>query len=173
MVSLFNISLYTTSQICMQCLTDLILLLGAVESISKNPQSALLYRYLWQSFESDYPGVEFLRPCQIQNLWTPHCLRLWSLPILNVSLFVIWATLFYKSSAMLGGLQWMWARSGLLLGMILDMRLHGDSIYTAELWRPATLASYGLFVIKCFAIHLTMGPAEWGNTCWKKLTSQR
>jgi len=38
--------LHTTSPICMQCLTDLIVLLVAVESILNNPQSELLYGYL-------------------------------------------------------------------------------------------------------------------------------
>jgi len=52
----------------MQCLTDLIIILVAVESIFKNPQSALLYRYFWQSLESDYPAFEFLPPCLIHNL---------------------------------------------------------------------------------------------------------
>jgi hypothetical protein len=51
-------------------------------------------------------------------------------------------------------------------------RLHGDSIYTVELRRPAALASYVSFVIKFFAIHQNMGPAQWGNTYWQKLTSQ-
>jgi len=82
-------------------------LLVAVESIFKNPQSALLYRYFRKSFELDCPAVWFLRPCQIRNLWTPHCSMLWSLPKMKVSLFVMWATLLYKSSSMLGGLQWM------------------------------------------------------------------
>jgi len=58
----------------------------------------------------------------------------------------------------------MLARSGLLSGLILDMRIPGDSIYTAELRTPAALASYVLFVIKFFAIHQNMGPAQWGNT---------
>jgi len=52
------------------------------------------------------------------------------------------------------------ARSGLLLGMIVDMRSRGDSTYTAELKRPAALASYVLFVIKILAIHKNMGPAQ-------------
>jgi len=56
MVSLFNMSLYTTSHICMHCLTDLIFLLVAVESIFDNPQSALLYRDFRQYFELDYPA---------------------------------------------------------------------------------------------------------------------
>jgi hypothetical protein len=64
------------------------------------------------------------------------------------------------------------ARSGLLLGIILDMRRRGDSIYTVELKRPAALASYELFVIKFFAIHQNMEPAQWGNTWLQKLTSQ-
>jgi len=63
------------------------------------------------------------------------------------------------------------AQSGILLGTILDMRRRGDSIYTAELSRPAALASFVLFVIKFFAIHQNMGTAQWGNTCWQKLTS--
>jgi hypothetical protein len=61
---------------------------------------------------------------------------------------------------MLGGLQGMKARSGLLLGKILDLRHRGDSIYTVELLRPAALASYVSFVIKFFAIHQIMGPAQ-------------
>jgi len=73
---------------------------------------------------------------------------------------------------MLGGLQSLWTRSCLLLGIILDMRLRGNSIYTAELRRLAALASYVLSVIKFFAIHQNMGPAQWGNTCWQKLTLQ-
>jgi len=64
------------------------------------------------------------------------------------------------------------ARSSLLLGIILDMRRHGDSIYTAELKRLAALASYVLFVIRFFAIHQNMGPAHWGNTRLQKLTLQ-
>ena len=67
-VSLSNMSLYSTSQICMQCPTDLIFLLVAVESIFKDPRSALLYRYRRQAFESDYPDFKFLRSCLIQNL---------------------------------------------------------------------------------------------------------
>ena len=63
------------------------------------------------------------------------------------------------------------ARRGLLLGIILDMRRRGDSIYTAELKRPAALASYVLFVIKFFTIYQNMGLAQWGNT-WRK-TSHR
>ena len=58
-----------------------------------------------------------------------------------VSIFVIWATLQYKLLSMLGGLQTMKARRGLLRGMILDMRCHRDSIYTAEMKRLAALAS--------------------------------
>jgi len=91
---------------------------------------------------------------------------------MNVSLFGIWATLPYKSCLMLGGLQWMYARSGILLGKIQDMRLRGDSIYTAELRRQAILVTYVSFVIKFIAIHQNIGPAQWGNTCWQKLTSQ-
>jgi len=59
----------------------------------------------------------------------------------------------------------MYTRSGLLLGIILAMRHRGDSIYTAEVKRPAALASYVSFVIKFFAIHQNMGVAQWGNTC--------
>jgi len=57
------------------------------------------------------------------------------------------------------------ARSGLLLGIILDMRRHGDSIQNVELKQPAALASYVSFVSKFFAIHQNTGPAELGNTC--------
>jgi len=156
----------------MQCVTDLIFSLVAVESIFKNLQSALLHRFFWQSFESDYPAVQFLRPCRIQNLWTPPCSRLWSLPTINVSLYVIWGTLLYKSSSMLGGLQLMYTWSGPLLGIIPDMPYRGDSIYTAELNKPAVLASYVSFVIRFFAIHQNMGPDQSGNTCWQKLTSE-
>jgi hypothetical protein len=66
----------------------------------------------------------------------------------------------------------MMAQSGLLLGIILNMRLCGDSIYPVELRRPTALASYVLFAIKFFAIHQNMGQAQWGNTYWQKLTSQ-
>jgi len=52
----------------MQCLTDLILILVAVESIFKEPQSALLYRDFRQSLGSDYPAFEFLPPCMIHYL---------------------------------------------------------------------------------------------------------
>jgi hypothetical protein len=62
--------------------------------------------------------------------------------------------------------------NGRLPGIILDMHLRGDSIYTAECRKTATLASYVSYVIKFFAIHQNLGPAEWGNTCWQKLTSQ-
>jgi hypothetical protein len=55
-VSRCNPFLYSTSQICMQWYTDLIIFLLAAESILKNPQSALLDSYFQQSFESDYPA---------------------------------------------------------------------------------------------------------------------
>jgi len=171
-VSHCNLSLYSTSQICMQCLTDLIIFLVAVESIFKNPHSALLYRYFRQSLESKYLAFQFLPRCRIHNLWTPHCSMLWFLPKTIVPLFVIWATLDCKSSSMIGRLQWMWAWSGLLHRRFLDMHHRGDSICTAELRRLAALASYVSCVIKFFAIHQNMGPAQWGNTCWQKLTSQ-
>ena len=79
-VSLCNLTMCTTSHICMQCLTDLICLLVAVKRIFKNPQSGLLYRFFRQSFELDYPAVKFLPPCQIQILSTPCCSRFWSVP---------------------------------------------------------------------------------------------
>jgi len=60
----------------------------------------------------------------------------------------------------------------LLLGIILDIHLHGDFICTAELRSPAALESYVSFAIEFFAIHQNMGPAQWGITCWQKLTSQ-
>jgi len=52
------------------------------------------------------------------------------------------------------------------------MRLAGDSMYNAELRRPAALASYVSFVLKVLAIHPNMGLAKWGNACWQKLKSQ-
>jgi len=68
MVGLFNMSLYTTSQISMHCLTELIVLLVAVESIYMEPQSAVLARYFWQSLESDFPAFKSLPPCLIKIL---------------------------------------------------------------------------------------------------------
>jgi len=65
----------------------------------------------------------------------------------------------------------MQAQITLLLGIILDMRLHGDFVCNAELRRPAALESYLSSVIKFFAIHQGMAPAQWRNTCWQKLTS--
>jgi hypothetical protein len=64
------------------------------------------------------------------------------------------------------------ARRGVWLGIIPDMRRPGDSIYTTELKQLVDLASDVSFVIKFFAIHQNMGPAQLGNTCWQKLTSQ-
>ena len=171
-VSLFDKRLYSTSQISMQCLTDLIFSLVVVESIIMNPRSAVLYHYLRQSFESHYQAFYCLPPCRIRNLSTPHSSKLGSLPKMDVTLFVVWATILYKSSSMLCGLQWMWTPSRLVLGVILDMGLRGDSIYTVELMRQAALASYVLFVINFFVIHQNKGPAQWGNTCWQKLTLQ-
>ena len=89
----------------MQCLTDLIFLLVAVESIFKDPHSTLLDHDLRQSLESGYPASSFLPPCRIQNLETPHCLMSGSVPKLNVSSFMISPTLLCKSSSMLGGLR--------------------------------------------------------------------
>jgi len=48
----------------------------------------------------------------------------------------------------------------------------GDSVYTAELRRLAAPASYVSFVIKFFAIHQNMGPAQLANTRWQKCISQ-
>jgi hypothetical protein len=56
-------------------------------------------------------------------------------------------TLLCKSYLMLGGLQWLWARSVLLHWIILDRSLDGASTLTAQLRRPAALASCVLFVI--------------------------
>ena len=172
-VSHCNLSMYSTSQKCMQCLTNLIIFLVAVESVCKNLQSALLYRYFRQVLGLKYPASKFLPPCPIWNLWTPHCSSLWSPQKMSLSLFVISATLYCKSSSMLGGLEWMWARSSLFRGTIVDTRRHGDSIHTAEVRRPAALACFVLFVIMFFAIHQNMGTAQWGNTSWQNLTSQR
>jgi len=156
----------------MQCLTDLIYLLVVVESIFKSPQTALMLLYFQQSSELNYPAVEFLVPCQIANLSTPLCSRLWFLPKTNVFIFVIWVTWLCESYSTLGGLHWMYARSGLLPGIILEMPLCGDCIYTAELKTPAALASYVSFVIKFFATHQNIGPAQRVNIFWQKLTLQ-
>ena len=91
---------------------------------------------------------------------------------MNVCLFMISVSLLYKSYLMVGGLLWMDAWSILLLGIIVDMLIHGDSIQTVELMRLAAAESYVLFVIKFFAIHQNMGPAQWGNTSRQMLTSQ-
>jgi hypothetical protein len=147
----------------MQCLTDLIFLLVAVETIFENPQSALLYRYFWQSLKSYYPVFSFLPRWQIKNLGKLHYLRWWALPRMNVSLFVIWATWCYKSSSMPGGLQWMYTHRGLLHELLLDMRLHGDSIYSAEVRALAALASCVSCVIRFSAIHQNLGSSSLGK----------
>jgi len=61
----------------------------------------------------------------------------------------------------------MWARSVLLVGVILDMLLCGVNMYTAKLGRLAPPAWYVSFLINFFAIHQNMGLAQCGNTCWK------
>jgi len=48
----------------------------------------------------------------------------------------------------------------------------GDSIYTVGSRSTAAQESYASFVITYFAIHQPMGPAQPGNTCCQKLTSQ-
>jgi len=53
-VSHCTLLLDSTSQIGMQCLTDLIIFLVAVDSIFKHPESALLYGYFRQSIGSEY-----------------------------------------------------------------------------------------------------------------------
>jgi len=73
---------------------------------------------------------------------------------------------------MLGVLLWMWAQNILLVGIILDMHLHGVTIYTAELMRPVAVVVYVSFVIKYFAMHQNMEPAQRGTTGWQKGTSQ-
>jgi len=40
------------------------------------------------------------------------------------------------------------------------------------IWDTSNLVSYVLFVIKLFAIHQRIGPAQWGNTWWQLHTSQ-
>jgi hypothetical protein len=59
---------------------------------------------------------------------------------MNVSVFVILATVLYTSSSKLGGLQRISTRRDRLLEIILDMLICGDFIYTRELSRPAALA---------------------------------
>jgi hypothetical protein len=159
-VSRCNVSWYLTLKLCMQCLNDLIILLVGVESIFKNQQSAIWDSYFRQSLKSEYSPSKFLPACLIQTLWISHCRRLWSLPKMNISLFAIWATLHSKLSSKLGRLQSMKVRSAQLLGIILDMWRHGDSIYTAELRTPAALASFVLFIIKFFTLHQNIWPAQ-------------
>jgi hypothetical protein len=156
----------------MQCLTDLIFFLVVVDSMFMNLQSALLYRYFRQCLKSDQQAFEFLQPCQIQNSSTPLCSKLWSLPKMILSFFKIWATLHCKLFSMHGELQWMKTRSGLFLGIIRDLYHLSESTYTAERKQPAALATYVSFVMMFLAIHDNMGPAQWGNTCWQRLTSQ-
>jgi len=71
---------------------------------------------------------------------------------------------------MLGGFSWMYARNVLLLGIILDIRLHAGCICTAELSWTAAVELYVSFLIKFFAIHQNLGSTPLGNTCWQKLT---
>ena len=52
-----------------------------------------------------------------------------------------------------------------MLGINLDMCLQGEINRAVELRRLAARESYVSFIIKFFAIHQNMGPAEWGNTC--------
>jgi hypothetical protein len=66
----------------------------------------------------------------------------------------------------------MWARSVLLLGISLDIHLHGGSVSTAEFKRQEALASYILVVIKLFTFHQDMELDEWENINWQKCTSQ-
>jgi len=68
--------------------------------------------------------------------------------------------------------QWMYARNVLLLGVILEIRLHNNFISTKELRRLAAPESYVSFLIKFFAIHQNIGPAQLGNTCCQKITTQ-
>jgi len=60
----------------------------------------------------------------------------------ELSLFVIWMSLLDNPYSMLDGLLWMWVRSVLLLGRIVDMHHLGAFIWIAELRRPAALSSY-------------------------------
>ena len=66
----------------------------------------------------------------------------------------------------------MLAQKNLLVGIILDIILHGDCICTAELRIPGALSSHVSFVMKFFIIHQNMGPVQWGNISCQKLTSQ-
>jgi len=89
-----------------------------------------------------------------------------------MSWLVMFATLLYNSSSIFGGHQWMQGRNIPLLGMILDMHLHGEFKCAEELRRLPALESYISVVIKVFAIHPNMGPALCGYTCWQKLRSE-
>jgi len=102
-VSIVNLSKYTTSQILMQRLTNLIFLLAPVESIVKNPQSASLPHYFLHSLEVKYLAFKSLPPCRIHDLWTPQCSRLLSLPKMKVSYWrFTWPYFAYYLWRMLG-----------------------------------------------------------------------
>jgi hypothetical protein len=66
----------------------------------------------------------------------------------------------------------MYDQHGVLRGMILVMVHHGDFIYTTGMMKLATMALSLSFVIKFFAIHRILGPAQEGYTCLQKLPSQ-
>jgi hypothetical protein len=83
-VILYNLSLCSTTHLCMQWLCDLIIVLVAVESIMDNPQSPLKYCYMQLAPYSDYATSYFLPPCRSGNHWQPLCYQLWSLPKKNV-----------------------------------------------------------------------------------------
>jgi len=152
----------------MRCLTDLTFALAVgLESIFQNQLSTVLKRNFWHSLKSNYPTFKSLPPCLIQHVCKPLCQRLWSLPTMNMSLFVIWVALRLKPYLMLGGHLWIYAQSGLLLGIFGDKLLGGDSICTAELRGLEVQAPYVSCVNKFFTIHQNMGPAQYGNTCWQ------
>jgi len=171
-VSLCNLSWDTTSQLYMECLTDLIFF--ARSSRVNIKESAFCITITFLSAVSRVGLSCFVIPTAMLETKSLNTLLLEVIipSKMDVSLFVIWATLLCKSSSMLCGLQWMQPPNVLLLRITLDMCLHGNFICTVELRRLAALKWYVLCVIKFFAIHQHMGPAQWGKTCWQKLTSQ-
>jgi len=72
-VSHFDMSLYATSQFCMQCLTGLSLSqLIASELVFKYQISFILWCNFWLSLKSNYVAFKFLPQCQKWNIEISH-----------------------------------------------------------------------------------------------------
>jgi len=90
-----------------------------------------------------------------------------SLPTMNGSLFVIWATSLHISHLMIWEFQRISAHSIPFLEISIEMRICGDSVCSAQFKRLLSPVSYISFVINFFASHQNMWPAEWGNTYYQ------